>query len=293
VVDTSRTRSALQTLLASNVTGGISAQDLRDFLATAQLLNVPNEQTGATYTFVLADADRTTVFNRASAQAVTIPTNASVPFPVGTRLPCFRKGAGLPTIAGDVGVTLNKPTGIRPNRTMGAMVKKAADQTGANFTSSTALAWAGEIYDTDVFHDNASNNSRLTIPSGLGITKVRAGAKVRLANITADLWASLILGKTGTTAFDGQAAQAFETGLTTPEGGFSSGSFLVTAGTDYLQAFLIVETDTTVDVIADRSNFWLEVTEIDAVGTITYQNGYVMVEKIGTDEWNIGGPALG
>jgi hypothetical protein len=245
------------------------------------------------YTFTLADAGFTKVFNSASAQAITIPPNATVPLPIGTRIRCFRKGAGLPTISPGSGVTLNKPTGIRPNRFMGAMVKKAADQTGANYTTSTAVAWDGEVYDTDAFHDNASNNTRLSIPSGLGIVKVRAGARLRLANITADLWTILSLVKTGTGAFDGASSMSTEAGITNPDPEFTSGPFAVTAGTDYLEAFFQVETDTTIDIVAARSTFWVEVVEIDPVGTIASRYGYVTIEKIGTNEWNIEGPALG
>lgn len=35
-----------------------------------------------------------------------------------------------------------------------------------NNTTDTKLAFDTEIFDTDAFHDNASNNSRITIPSG-------------------------------------------------------------------------------------------------------------------------------
>ena len=42
--------------------------------------------------------------------------------------------------------------------------------TGANPSISaatrTVLAWNAETFDTDAFHDNATNNSRITIPSG-------------------------------------------------------------------------------------------------------------------------------
>jgi hypothetical protein len=44
--------------------------------------------------------------------------------------------------------------------------------TGANQNISastfTALAWNGETFDTDAFHDNVTNNTRITIPAGKG-----------------------------------------------------------------------------------------------------------------------------
>jgi hypothetical protein len=47
----------------------------------------------------------------------------------------------------------------------GALVKKAADQTTANYSGFPAVAWDSEEYDTDAYHDNATNNSRLSVPA--------------------------------------------------------------------------------------------------------------------------------
>jgi hypothetical protein len=47
----------------------------------------------------------------------------------------------------------------------GALVSHSANQsiTSASFTT---LGFNGEVFDTDAFHDNATNNSRLTVPTG-------------------------------------------------------------------------------------------------------------------------------
>lgn len=59
-----------------------------------------NAQTGTTYTFVLADADNKLVTaSNASAQTYSIPTNASVAFPIGTQLNLIQIGAGQVTIS--------------------------------------------------------------------------------------------------------------------------------------------------------------------------------------------------
>jgi hypothetical protein len=47
----------------------------------------------------------------------------------------------------------------------GVAVKKTAAQSIANATF-TAATWNSEDYDTDGYHDNSTNNSRITIPSG-------------------------------------------------------------------------------------------------------------------------------
>ena len=58
-----------------------------------------NANTATTYTFVLADNGKLVTSNNASAQTISIPTNASVAFPVGTQINvAWITGAGQPTI---------------------------------------------------------------------------------------------------------------------------------------------------------------------------------------------------
>lgn len=45
--------------------------------------------------------------NNASSNVVTIPTNASVAFPIGATIIVDQIGAGSTTITGDTGVTVN------------------------------------------------------------------------------------------------------------------------------------------------------------------------------------------
>lgn len=63
--------------------------------------------------------------NNASPIAVTIPTNASVPFPIGTKLSFLQVGAGQATIAGDGGVTVNN-AGATPSQWEVVTVTKVA-----------------------------------------------------------------------------------------------------------------------------------------------------------------------
>ena len=48
-------------------------------------------------------------FTSSSSVTVTIPTNASVAFPVWTTLTFVQRGSGQVTVSGDVGVTVRKP----------------------------------------------------------------------------------------------------------------------------------------------------------------------------------------
>ena len=49
----------------------------------------------------------------------------------------------------------------------GCSLSKSAAQSVANATW-TAISWNQENYDTDAFHDNSTNNTRITIPAGKG-----------------------------------------------------------------------------------------------------------------------------
>jgi hypothetical protein len=78
-----------------------------------------NAQTGTTYTFVLADADNKLVTaSNASAQTYSIPTNASVAFPIGAQINIIAIGAGQVTInavtSGTTTVLSNGATAAAP-----------------------------------------------------------------------------------------------------------------------------------------------------------------------------------
>jgi hypothetical protein len=85
--------------------------------AYLSLLRTINAQTGTTYTFALADGSGAggnplVTFGNSGATTVTVPTNASVAFPVGTQIDCIQQGAGAVTFAAAGGVTLNSNGGL-------------------------------------------------------------------------------------------------------------------------------------------------------------------------------------
>ena len=81
-----------------------TAQTLTNKTLTSPTLNAPlinlslNAQTGTTYTFVLADNGKLVTASNASAQTYSIPTNASVAYPIGTQINIIQIGAGQVTI---------------------------------------------------------------------------------------------------------------------------------------------------------------------------------------------------
>lgn len=77
-----------------------TAQTLTNKTLTSPLINLGiNTQTGTSYTPVLGDNGKIVTLNNASAISVTIPTNASVAYPVGAQINfAWITGAGQPTI---------------------------------------------------------------------------------------------------------------------------------------------------------------------------------------------------
>jgi hypothetical protein len=65
------------------------------------------------YTLLLTDKGKFFTTTSGSAIAITIPTNASVAFPIGTQIWFVQEGAGVPTFSGDTGVTLRTRSSVR------------------------------------------------------------------------------------------------------------------------------------------------------------------------------------
>jgi hypothetical protein len=92
---------------------------------------IENAQTGTTYTLVLSDAGKMVTLTNASAITLTIPTNASVAFPVNTRIDLLQYGAGQVTIAG-AGVTINSS---------GSKLKLTGQYSGASLWKKATDTW--------------------------------------------------------------------------------------------------------------------------------------------------------
>lgn len=180
-----------------------------------------------------------------------------------------RTGAGTGsarTITAGAGISVTNGDGVSGNPTIakaafrGALVKKAADQTAANYTAGVAIAWDAEEYDTDTIHDNSTNNTRLTVPSG--VTKVRLWANIALAAVTASAanGANAYIAKNGSIDFIG-GARADSASISTERFiNLSSAVVTVTSG-DYFEVVLVQITDTSITVLSSRSAFAMEIIE--------------------------------
>jgi hypothetical protein len=97
----------------TNTTQLATTAFVTDAVGTAQQgVKGVNDQTGTTYTLVLADAGKWVRCSNASAIALTVPPNSSVAFPVGTVVTISQAGAGAVTITAGSGVTINKRSAL-------------------------------------------------------------------------------------------------------------------------------------------------------------------------------------
>ena len=105
-------------------------------LDTRYLTPALNNQTGTSYTLVLADGSTLVTLSNAAAIALTIPANASVAFPVNTQIQILQLGAGQVTV-GITSDTLNGTPGL----------KTRAQYSMATLTKITATSWviAGDL----------------------------------------------------------------------------------------------------------------------------------------------------
>jgi hypothetical protein len=137
----------------------------------ADLALVQNAQTGTTYSFLAADFTKLVTFSNASPVAVTLPLEATVPWPAGTTLRLLNQGAGLVTVAGDVGVTINGTPLTLAQYKGAALIKTGTDTwTFAPFSSGV-----GAADFSDAATGSYSGYKYLTFTSSGTITVTTAG----------------------------------------------------------------------------------------------------------------------
>ena len=87
-------------------------------------------QKTASYTLAaLTERDSMIEMNSASATTLTVPTNATIAYPVGTSIDVLRVGAGAVDVAAAAGVTINATPGLklRAQWSSATLVKRATD----------------------------------------------------------------------------------------------------------------------------------------------------------------------
>jgi hypothetical protein len=104
----------------------LTSSDLNAFEAGLNETIPLNTQTGTTYTVAASDAGDLITLINSSPIALTVPTNATIPFAIGTQITIAQGGTGKVTVAGAVGVTVNAADGYLSLRTQwstGTLIK--------------------------------------------------------------------------------------------------------------------------------------------------------------------------
>lgn len=144
---------------------------------------------------------------------------------------------------------------------MGALVKLSGDLTTQNYSAGGQVPFAAETYDTHGFHDTVTNNTRLTVPTGLGITRVRVWAMVKLNLVTTGSTYLFSILKNGSASIAVGQPQIYATdGLgTDPSAAVVSAPISVSDG-DYFEVRLVC-TDTSITIASSGTAFAIEVVE--------------------------------
>lgn len=118
--------------LATDQAGGTLYQSTgTTWLQAAASVGVPIGTQVAAYTLALTDAGRLVEMNVGTANALTVPPNSAVAFPVGTIITIGQLGAGLTTITAGAGVTLRAYGGnlkLAGQYAMCTLIKRATDE---------------------------------------------------------------------------------------------------------------------------------------------------------------------
>lgn len=130
----SRLNDIYQSSAATYTTGGYNA--LVRNITTGRYETVEpdivtlNSQIGTTYSLVLTDKGGMVRMNNVAANTLTVPTNASVAFTIGTQILIYQEGAGQTTISPAGGVTINTADGatkLRVQHSVATLIKIATN----------------------------------------------------------------------------------------------------------------------------------------------------------------------
>lgn len=121
---------SLPALSTTPAAGSVGTTALAAAAVTAPKIGPRTVQTKtANYVLALGDENTLIEMNVGSANTVTIPTNASVAFPVGTQIDVTQYGAGDTTIVAAGGVTPRSPTaGPAVQYALYRLVKRATNE---------------------------------------------------------------------------------------------------------------------------------------------------------------------
>jgi hypothetical protein len=114
------------TIGSTSIASGATVTTIAGLTLTAPVVNLATNAQAGSYTLALTDASD--LVEMSGGGTLTVPTNASVAFPVGTQITILQTGASQVTIGG-AGVTINGTPGLklRAQWSAGTLIKRATD----------------------------------------------------------------------------------------------------------------------------------------------------------------------
>lgn len=125
----------------------------------------------------------------------------------------------------------------------GCRATLSTDLTGVNYTTPTAVPWDAESFDVGGWHDTVTNNTRLTVPSGVNYVII-TGAVSAQAIVSGDS-TQINIYKNGSVYLSGEGQD-----LTTAHGEIAMlGPVAVSPG-DYFECYFAVDKDTSITILS-------------------------------------------
>lgn len=117
-------------LSLANMAANMPALDLRGNTVTGASVLI-NTQISTSYTLVLTDRGKLITMDNAAANTLFIPTNATIPFPIGTRIEVAALGSGVTTFSITTDTIVSKD----------GLLSLTAQFSGATLTKIEATVW--------------------------------------------------------------------------------------------------------------------------------------------------------
>lgn len=165
---------------------------------------------------------------------------------------------------------------LLPNGLKGALVNRVTSAFNVG-TAATVVQWNNEVYDTDGYHDNSTNPSRLTVPSGTtGLVRIQANILVG----TALSQMGLGIKKNGSLIYQHESTNERLNVISPP---------ITCAAGDYFEVEVYSNVATSVSVSGES---WMSIEELDSslqyaiasVTTGTLPTGAVWTQGTGSTE---------
>lgn len=138
---------------------------------------------------------------------------------------------------------------------IGARVHRSATQSIGD-SAWTAVAWTAEDYDTHAFHDNATNNTRMTVPAGYGGKYWIAGEAAFAAALVSQRYVRIY--KNGATALS--IGQGYSTNTVNVY--MQTQTEVELAAGDYVELQVFQDTGGNLNVLGDTHDTWFAIRKV-------------------------------